>query len=107
MSLRDILSPNPRLTQKEYELAQVIGRKRYAVRGGLRMARWLFLLSVLILGARGYTTGNWSMVLNARVAIEVVLLVVVCSCFVGYTTYALIWKALVQMFGPREPRGED
>ncbi len=99
MSLRDILSPNPRLTQQEYKLAQAMGRKRYAVRGGLRMARWLFLVSVAILGARGYTTGNWPMVLNGRVAVEVVLLVIVCSTFVGYTTYALVWRALMRMFG--------
>jgi hypothetical protein len=102
MSLRSILSPNPRLTREEYELAQAEGRKAYAVRGGLRMARWLVMVAVLILGARGYTTGNWAMVLNARVAVEVVLLVVVCSCFVAYTTYALIWKALVQMYGPKK-----
>lgn len=102
MSLRSILSPNPRLTREEYELAQSEGRKAYAVRGGLRMARWLLLLSVVIFGAKGYTSGNWAMVFNTRVAIEVVVLVIGCSCFVGYTTYALVWKALVQMYGPKK-----
>jgi N-acetyl-gamma-glutamylphosphate reductase len=66
------------------------------------MARWLLGLSVVILGARGYTAGNWALVLNPRVAVEVVLLVIVCSIFVGYTTYALIWKALSQMYGPKK-----
>ncbi|HEX8726468.1 MAG TPA: hypothetical protein VF737_13855 [Gemmatimonadaceae bacterium] len=101
MSLRDILSPNPRLTRQEYELAQAMGRKRYAVRGGLRMARWLVMLSVVILGARGYTSGNWAPLFTWRVAAELFVLVVVCSAFVGYTTYALVWKALNQMFGPK------
>jgi hypothetical protein len=101
VSLRDILSPNPRLTRQEYELAQAMGRKRYAVRGGLRMARWLLLLSVVILGARGYTAGSWDRLLTIRVGLEVLALVVVCSLFVAYTTYALIWKALHQMFGPK------
>jgi hypothetical protein len=99
VSLRDLLSPNPRLTQKEYELAMAMGRKRYAVRGGLRMARWLLGLSVVILGARGYTMGNWTQVLTGRVAVEVGALIVVCSVFIAYTTYALVWRALVRMFG--------
>ena len=101
MSLRDLLSPNPRLTKQEYDLARAMGRKRYAVRGGLRMARWLLLLSVVILGARGYMAGNWARLLTLRVGLEVLALVVLCSVFVGYTTYALIWKALTQMFGPK------
>ena len=100
MSLRGFLSPNPRLTRQEYELAQAMGRKRYAVRGGLRMARWLLLLSIVILGARGYMAGNWERLLTVRVGLEVLALVVVCSVFVAYTTYALIWKALARMFGP-------
>lgn len=100
MNIRSLLSPNPRLTQAEYELAQSEGRKAYAIRGGLRMARWLLTVSVVILGARGYSTHNWAMILNLRVAIEVVLLIIVCSTFVAYTTYALIWKALVKMYGP-------
>lgn len=99
MSLRDIISPNPRLSQREYEVAQSMGRKRYAVRGALRMARWLLLLSIVILGLRGYMVGNWTHMLNLRVAAEVFALIVVCSAFVGYTTYALVWKALQQMFG--------
>ncbi len=101
MSLRGILSPNPRLTREEYELAQALGRKGYAIRGGLRMARWLLLLSVAILGARGYMAGNWERLLTVRVGFEVLALVIVCSMFVAYTTYALIWKALTQMFGPK------
>ncbi len=105
MSLRDILSPNPRLTQQEYDLAQAIGRKRYAVRGGLRMARWLLMLSIVILGARGYTAGNWERLFTPRVALEVLALIVACSAFVAYTTYALIWKALAQMFGPKKGPG--
>ncbi len=104
MSLRDILSPNPRLTQREYEVAQSMGRKRYAVRGALRMARWLLLLSIAILGLRGYMVGDWAHMLNLRVAAEVLAMVVVCSAFVGYTTYALVWKALQQMFG-KKPGG--
>ncbi|HEU4990432.1 MAG TPA: hypothetical protein VFT41_11655 [Gemmatimonadaceae bacterium] len=100
MSLRSILSPNPRLTREEYDLAQRLGRKGYAVRGALRMARWLLMLSVVILGAKGYTSGNWALMLTWRVAGEVFALIVACSAFVGYTTYALIWKALGRMFGP-------
>ncbi len=101
MSLRDFISPNPRLTPREYELAQAMGRKRYAVRGGLRMARWLLSLSIVILVGRGYLAGDWAQMLNLRVALEVVLLIVICSLFVAYTTYALVWKALQQMFGPK------
>ena len=101
MTLRDFLSPNPRLTRQEYELAQAIGRKRYAVRGGLRMARWLLTLSIVILIGRGYLAGDWARMLTVRVALEVALLVVLCSLFVAYTTYALVWKALRQMFGPK------
>lgn len=112
MSLRDILSPNPRLSREEYVLAEAMGRKPYAVRGGLRMARWLLLLSILILGMRGFTRGDWQTILSVRVALEVVALTVLCSLFVGYTTYALVWKALHQMYGnkpvtdppPPEPR---
>ena len=104
MSLRSILSPNPRLTQEEYELAESMGRKAYAVRGGLRMARWLTGFSILILGTRGYMAGNWAKLLTVRVGLEVLALVVFCSLFVAYTTYALIWKALHQMFGPKPPR---
>ncbi|MDE3129077.1 MAG: hypothetical protein KGL38_13795 [Gemmatimonadota bacterium] len=100
MTLRDFLSPNPRLTRQEYELAQAMGRKRYAVRGGLRMARWLLTLSVVILVGRGYLAGDWARLLNLRVALEVALLVALCSLFVAYTTYALVWKALCRMFGP-------
>lgn len=100
MTLRDFLSPNPRLTRQEYELAQAIGRRRYAVRGGLRMARWLLTLSIVILIGRGYLAGDWARMLTVRVALEVALLVALCSLFVAYTTYALIWKALQQMFGP-------
>jgi hypothetical protein len=103
MTLRELLSPNPRLTQAEYDIAIAMGRKRYAVRGGLRMARWLLVLTVVILGARGYTTGNWAPILTLRVAAEVAALVVVCSTFVGYITYALVWRALAQMYGPRPP----
>ena len=101
MNIRSLVSPNPRLTQAEYELAQSEGRKAYAVRGGLRMARWLLIVSAVIFGARGYSTHNWAQFLNARVVIEVVLLIIVCSTFVAYTTYALIWKALAKMYGPR------
>jgi Ni,Fe-hydrogenase I cytochrome b subunit len=101
MTLRDLLSPNPRLTRQEYELAESMGRKRYAVRGALRMARWLLTLSVVILGVRGYLAGNWAMMFTPRVALEVAALVVLCSTFVSYTTYALIWKALHRMFGPK------
>lgn len=105
MSLRDFLSPNPRLSREEYELAETLGRKRYAVRGGLRMARWLLLLSLLILGMRGYTRGDWQTIVSVRVGLEVVALTVLCSLFVAYTTYALIWKALHQMYG-RTTAGE-
>jgi Ni,Fe-hydrogenase I cytochrome b subunit len=101
MTLRDFLSPNPRLTRQEYELARTMGRQRYAVRGGLRMARWLLTLSIVILVGRGYLAGDWTRMLNVRVALEVLLLMIVCSAFVAYTTYALIWKALHHMFGPR------
>lgn len=101
MTLRDLLSPNPRLTQEEYELSVAMGRKRYAVRGAVRMARWLLTLSIVILGVRGYLAGNWAQMLNPRMALEVAALVVLCSAFVAYTTYALIWKALHQMFGPK------
>lgn len=104
MTLRDLLSPNPRLTREEYELAQVMGRRRYAVRGGVRMARWLLTLAIVILVARGYLAGDWTRMLNVRVALEVAALVIVCSLVVAYTTYALIWKALQQMFGPKPGR---
>ncbi len=101
MTLRDFLSPNPRLTHQEYELARAMGRRRYAVRGGLRMARWLLTLSIVILVGRGYLAGDWARMLTLRVALEVVLLIALCSLFVAYTTYALVWKALHQMFGPK------
>ena len=101
MDLRDLISPNPRLTRREYEIANAMGRRRYAVRGGLRMARWLLTLSVVVLVGRGHMAGDWMRMLNLRVALEVALLVVVCSAFVAYTTYALVWKALHQMFGPK------
>ena len=101
MSLRDVLSPNPRLTQQEYEIAQAIGRKRYAVRGSVRMAWWLLGLAVVIFGLRGYTSGDWRLVLSLRTALEVAGLVLVCSTFIGFTTYTLVWKALGQMFGPK------
>ena len=99
MNLRSFISPNPRLTRREYELAQTMGRKRYAVRGGLRMGRWLVLLSVVILGVRGYLEGSWEHLFTIRVVLEVLALAVVCGAFVAYTTYALVWKALAQMFG--------
>lgn len=101
MTLRDFFSPNPRLTRGEFELARAMGRKRYAVRGGLRMARWLLTLSIVILVGRGYLAGDWTRMLTVRVALEVALLIVLCSLFVAYTTYALVWKALHQMFGPK------
>ena len=104
MSLRSLLSPNPRLTKQEYELAHAMGRKRYAVRGGLHMARWLLMLSVVILGGKGYMSGDWTRMLTPRVALEVLALTLLCSVFVAYTTYALIWKALMQMFGPTPER---
>ena len=50
---------------------------------------------------RGYLAGDWARMLNLRVALEVALLVALCSLFVAYTTYALVWKALRQMFGPK------
>lgn len=102
MNLRSLVSPNPRLTRQEYELAQAMGRKRYAIRGGLRMGRWLLLLSVVILGVRGYLDGNWERLFTVRVGLEVLVLAIVCAVFVAYTTYALVWKALTQMFGPKE-----
>ncbi|HEY5218349.1 MAG TPA: hypothetical protein VIJ16_01010 [Gemmatimonadaceae bacterium] len=101
MNLRDLLSPNPRLTKGEYELATAIGRKPYAVRGALRMARWLAMLSVVIFTVRAYSGEGWSKLLVPHVAFEVLALLIVCSAFVGYTTYALTWKALQQMYGEK------
>lgn len=98
MTLRDILSPNPRLSREEYELAVAMGRRRYAVRGALRMARWLALLSVIIFGVRGTHGEGWAKLLTLRVGFEVLALIVVCSAFVGYTTYVLTWRALHQMY---------
>ncbi|HVB31713.1 MAG TPA: hypothetical protein VNE60_09340 [Gemmatimonadaceae bacterium] len=98
MTLRDILSPNPRLSREEYELAASIGRRRYAVRGALRMARWLALLSVVIFGFRGTSGEGWAQLITLRVGFEVLALIVACSAFVGYTTYALTWRALHRMY---------
>ncbi len=101
MTLRDLLSPNPRLTRAEYDLAESMGRRRYALRGALRMARWLFTLSVVILAVRGHMAGGWLRLFTPRAALEVAALIVLCSGFVAYTTWALVWKALHQMYGPR------